>query len=426
MLSSTHHGTEMRLFVATLILPSLFACAAATTSNAPSPAELPGLEARLSQNPADAALAVRVAQGYLAADRNDDARVLLERTLTTRPNDAAATALLGIAYEDLGRFGDARRLYRSYIDKGPSGKLRNELTQRLPLLQRKELAAQAKLAIAREAELANTPPTPWTVAVLPFDFVGDDPALAPLGRALAEMMITDLSQTSRLRVLERLQVQLLIDEMKLSEQGVVDAATAARTGRMLGAERVVQGSIDGSDQSMQLATSVVRVGANAWPGEATDNALTEKDAMRSLVAMQKRLALRMYESLGIQLTPAERERVSRRATENVMAILAYGRGLQAEDAGNYEAAAMHYAQAAKLDANFTAAAQSEERAEAKAEAEETSTAELSASAFAPPPATMPAGLDLVPTSVKRDAVAEVTRTEGGRATALELIIRRPQ
>jgi TolB-like protein len=418
----------MRLFIATLIVPSLLACASASTSNAPTPAELPGLEARLTQTPNDAVLAVRVAQGYLAVDRNEDARILLERTLTTHPNNAPATALLGIAYEDMGRFGDARRLYRSYIEKGPAGKLRNELTQRLPLLQRKELAAQAQQAIAREAELANTPPTPWTVAVMPFAFLGDNPDYAPLGRALAEMMVTDLSQTSRLRVLERMQVQLLIDEMKLAEQGIVDPATAARTGRMLGAERVVQGSIDGSDNSMQLATSVVRVGANAWPGEAADNALTEQDAMRSLVAMQKRLALRMYESLGIQLTPAERERVSRRATENVMAILAYGRGLQAEDAGNYQAAAMHFAQAAKLDPNFTEAKQSEARVEAEADAAAVPTNELAMTAVAPPGPTAAQGAPefFLPNAMQRDKAAEILRTEGTTSTVLELIIKRPQ
>ena len=70
-----------------------------------------------------------------------------------------------------------------------------------------------------------------TVAVFPFLYRGSDPALEPLGRALSELLVTDLGQVKRLRVLERARVQVLLDEMDLAERGLVDSTTAARSGR---------------------------------------------------------------------------------------------------------------------------------------------------------------------------------------------------
>ena len=383
--------------------------------------------ARAEQQAPDMKTSLRIAAQHRAAKRFEDARLLLEKVVAG-PHDARAAVLLGATYEDLGRYGDARRMYRTYIDRTKEGAVRDELVKRMSLLQRKELRAQVRSAIARESELANTPPQPWTVAVFPFEFIGTDAQYAPLGRALAELLVADLSQTTRLKVLERAQVQVLLDEMQLSQKGAIDQSTAARTGRLLGAERVVHGSIDGAEQ-LQLETTVVRVTDALWPGEEGQAdrpvSLTESDRVSALIEMQKRLALRIYASLGIELTPEERARVTRRATENVMAILSYGRGLQAEDAGDYAAAARHFSEAARLDPQFSAARQSSERASTQAQAETVSTDQLVSSVEAST-APRPSSQDFfLPNPIARDKAAEILRTEGSTATILEIIIRRP-
>ena len=419
----------MRLLSTALVAMCCVGCASGgAVTSGPTPADIPMLEARVagtSGTPSDALL---LAQAYRAAGRHADARTVLQASLERNANQPDASILLGATYEDLGQYAEARAVYRDYLAANRSGKLRKELEQRLTLLQRKELEAKVRETIAREAELANTPPEPFTVAVFPFEFVGDNPEYAPLGRALAELLVNDLSQTQRLKVLERAQVQLLLDEMNLAQTGAVDPATAARTGRMLGAERVVQGSIDGSDAELQLETSIVRVTNNAWPGEAEAATLTEEDRLAALMDMQNRLALRIYSTLGIELTAAERAAVNQRPTENVMAILAFGRGLQSEDAGNFAAAASHFAEAARLDPSFTAARQSEARVNEEAAAAETTTTELASSVDAPAAAPVEAPTFFLPNPARRDAVAEVLGTEGGAGsgTILELIIRRPQ
>lgn len=61
--------------------------------------------------------------------------------------------------------------------------------------------------------------------------------------------------------------------------------------------------------------------------------------------------------MGVQLTPAEQEAINQRPTQNIQAFLAYSRGLEAEDRGDYGAAQAAYNDAVTLDPSFRAASQ---------------------------------------------------------------------
>lgn len=394
----------------------------------PSPAEIPALEARLASDSLDLDLLLRAGAAYREAGRVEDARTVLSRAHRTSPESSSALLLLGLTQEDLGEYGLARELYERYVDQGRSAKLKREIEQRLHLLRRKELQASVREALAREAGIASTLPEPNTVAVFPFLLDGGDPELRPLGRALADMVTTDLSQTSRLRVLERVHVQLLLDEMKLSDEGVLDPATAARSGRLLGAERIVQGSLGGAEDALELQAGVVRIGRDLLREQ--DAHVRESDRLERLFELQKRLSFRLYAAMGVELTEAEREKVSQRPTQNVRALLAYGRGLEALDGGDYAGAQRGFGEALSLDPGFSRARErlvSSQAAEAAARAGTRGIARQAA-AEAAPPATEASVEGLVPAVGQRDAAAEVLGTEGidrVRKATLRVRIRTP-
>jgi TolB-like protein len=407
------------------------ACAGAYVPALPAPAEIPELEAAIAEQPSSVPTLVRLGVAYREAGRLDGARNALERAVTLNATDPAAVFYLGLTYEDLELPGAARQLYTRYIEIGNRDDLKRTLRARLPALERQELLLAAREAIAREAELAATPPRAGTVAVFPFAYEGADPQYRPLGRALAEMMVTDLSQTERLTVLERTRVQLLIDEMDLGETSLVDSLTAARSGRLVGAERIVQGQVN-VDGETQLRLRAAIVGAAT--GQLAGRPLEEQDALRQLFDMQKRLALGVYSSLGIELTAAERERITQIPTQSLDALLAWGQCLEAEDIGDFAAAADFCAQAATFDPAFALARVGAERASNAAASIEVSIAEL-ASLGAPeiatpggPAATLP-GLEavqaIVPPELPRAPVPEALGTDAGRSTTIDLIIRRP-
>jgi len=84
------------------------------------------------------------------------------------------------------------------------------------------------------------------IAVLPFNNGGsygqqkDD--FDALERGIAGMMISELSANAAARVVERAEIQKLLDEQNLGAQGRVDAATAAKIGKLVGARYMVMGT----------------------------------------------------------------------------------------------------------------------------------------------------------------------------------------
>jgi len=413
-----------------LVIPLALALAAGACGGpgVPRPAPAPAvatLEARAARDPGSAEAAVLLGAAYRDAGRLDDAARVLAGAHRRAPRDARAMLLLGLVLEDRGDLAGARALYTAFERGGASRRLRNQLRDRTALLERRARQAEVRDAVAHEARLAATPARPGTVAVFPFLFAGGDESLRPLERALAEFLVTDLSQTGRLEVVERARVQLLLDEIGLAASGRIDPATAARGGRLLGAARVVQGRLGGTQAALEMEVRVARVTpAGARPD---GNAVGQRGGVRELVAMQKRLALGIYERLGVDLTPAERERVLRRPTENLQAVLAYGRGLEAADAGDFARAADHFTQAATLDPAFAAARAQARTAEGAGRAASVSTAQVLAEPRAEPGAELEAVRALVPSPGERDPFAEAVGREGfgGSGTWVELILRHP-
>lgn len=412
-------------FALLIIVPFVIGCAGTLAlPPAPGPAEIPELQAALDRDPTSLPLRVRLAEAYRLAGQPDAALIVLE-PVSSEPGSAFQ---LGLVYEDLDRAADARRLYQTFIETGRSGALKEQARMRLAALERNELEEAIRNALARERELAATDPAPNTVGIFPFLAVTDDPGLKPLGTALAELLTTDLSQTDRLTVVERTQVSALLRELELAESGRVDPATASRTGRLLGAANLVQGRLEagGSDISVQVA--VVKVPS----ADAPATPVMDRGSLARLFEMEKQLALSLYEQLGIELTPAERDRVMRQPTSNVQALLSFGFGLEAADAGLHNEAATHFVQALTLDPGFDLARTHWTRADQALRAGTTSAAQLGRLSLAEADAVgnwqtrFEPVESLIRNPAVRDAVSEVLGTEGTvRRGTVTIIISAP-
>lgn len=408
-------------------LAVLVSCACAPPPRiAPVPAEIPALEAAAARDPRDPVAAVRLAAAYRAAGRMDDARTLLERTLANAPDHPEATLLLGTVYEEGERFENAARLYERAEARVRDGDTRDEIRGRRVALRRLVLRAAVRDALRREGELAAQAPEAGTVAVFPFLFQGEDPRLAPLSRALAEMLSTDLAQTPRLTVLERARVQALVDEMALAQRGLTDGGTAARSGRLLGAAHVVQGSVRGGGEAVGLDAFVVDVARGPDGG----GPLSRAGGAEQVLDLEKELALGIYAALGVELTPAERARVTRRQTESLQALLAFGTGLEAMDAGDFARATEAFRAAAQADPGFDLARRRASEASAAATAAapgalaEAAVRRMDDALEVRPTVDL---ADLAELPDRRDPASESLGGEqlGSRRTSVEIIIRRP-
>lgn len=209
----------------------------------------------------------------------------------------------------------------------------------------------AKAAIIAETGLDASRIPENTFAVLPFTVSAGDTLLRPLGFALADFLVTDLSRTPRLALVERLRTNAMLRELALLDAGVTDPAQAPRVGRLVGARRLLMGSATRvGEGTVRFDTRVVDV----VNGTVQVVASAEAPLVRVMDA-QKALALLVLERLAITVTPAQRQRIEERQTTDLAALVAYGRGVEAEARGDAVAAAAAFEEASRLDAAFSAA-----------------------------------------------------------------------
>ncbi len=284
----------------------------------------------------------------LAAGEYLAARDAFHLWLAAHPADSRAELGLAAAYEGLNQLDSARAVYTRVGEKKVPGSVRRQLEGRLRLLARRELVEAARAAVANETALSSEPPRPNTVAVLPFRYLGADEQFRPLERGLAQLVVTDLSQVGSLALLEREAVQRLLDELRLTAAGLVDPATGARSGRLLRAERVIQGSFqDLSGERLRVdGSAVVTTSATVAAAASAD------DQLRQLFDLEKTVVFELLQRLGVPLTDAERARIAERPTASLQAFLAFSRGLDAEDRDAFAEAAREYAAAARIDPAF--------------------------------------------------------------------------
>ena len=182
--------------------------------------------------------------------------------------------------------------------------------------------------------LSQAAAAPKPVAVLDFDNNSGDTRYDPLGKGIAAMMISDLSEVSALKLVERQKMQDLIQEMELQQSKYFDPATAQKLGRLIGAEYMVVGSIVALQPEIRIDTRVVNVGS----GEIVKTAQV-KGKENKLFDLQQKLAHELIDGLEIALSPEDRERLLAQQEANrineLQTTLAYSEALAMFDREDY-------------------------------------------------------------------------------------------
>ena len=353
----------MRLFklgLLALALAPATACSRATggardvriSATPQTPEILAKLEAASRANPGSASAARALGISYFKIGRFDEAKLTLETARRLDPNDGTTALYLGLTFEKVDDIAGAREAYTRYLATGKTKSVRIQLQGRIAYLNKRELELAARKSIANETELASQPGSPTTIAVLPMKFSGADTSLVPLERGLADLLVTDLGRIRRITIVERDRLQALVDEIQRSQGERFDSTSELRTGRLLRAGRIVQGTI------VQTGTSTLTLNAAVVDVPTTQILRTARasDDLEQFFAMEKRLVLDIVDALGMQLTAQERGLIEQRPTRSLTAFLAYSRGLEAQDRGNFDRANQFYQQAVRIDPGFSGAA----------------------------------------------------------------------
>lgn len=336
---------------------SVGACAPAISGSADS---ITKLEKARSGDPKSESVLRSLGVAYFKANRYPEARAALSQAVTANPKDGAASLYLGLTAEAQNDLPAARSAYESYLAVGKTRGVKEQINARLTVLARRENEASAKRAIAQERQLSSIPGPVTTIAVMPFTFAGRDTSLKPLERGFAELVTTDLSRISALKVLDRAHLQAIVDEIKLQQSGAVQAGTGIRVGKMLQAGSIVGGSISELPGDRLNATAIV---TNVRSSAVMGAGATDQQPLDQLFTLEKNLVLKLLiDNLKVVPTTAERNAIEQRPTRSLAAFLAYSRGLQEQDEGRFDDASRSFDNALRLDPGFVPAQQKSQEA----------------------------------------------------------------
>lgn len=193
-------------------------------------------------------------------------------------------------------------------------KARFQLGQALKYLKDPEKKARAKNIVENLKRMAkkrpvrnfrknrikkqNEPsPEPGTYQpfIAVFNFDESNQQAQGLGKTLSEMLITALIQDQKYIVMERLQLEKILQEQSLSQTGVIDEETALKVGKLSGLEAVILGSVSRLNRTVEADVRLIDVET----GKALGAASGTVDDVEKLRDLANELAGKLKDFAGL-------------------------------------------------------------------------------------------------------------------------------
>ena len=178
-----------------------------------------------------------------------------------------------------------------------------------------------------------------TLAILDFsnNSLIDKEKYASLSQGLAEIMITELSKVQSLKLVERQKINSLIQEMQLSQSGIVSEDAGIQVGKLLGAHFLVFGSYMISfNNKIRVDIRIVEVetGITIKAGEVTNK-------VSKLFEIIKKLNKKITKDLDVKLTNDEKKALMN-SEASLDVISCFSNGLEFEEANRIDDAKKMY------------------------------------------------------------------------------------
>lgn len=246
-----------------------------------------------------------------------------------------------------------RREYRPKDDAGKAEVLAVRCERPMPALQRRGFLIGLVSIVALlctllgnattnaqpkkgKKALAPAPIEKPRIAVLYFDYSGNDEEMGFLRKGMAQMLVTDLSEGDELQIIERIDLEAVMQELELGKTKAIDRASRIKIGKLLGARYLVTGSYFAYRDTLRIDAKIMDVKFGTTKGAAVE--ASPDDFMK----LEKELARKLHAKL-LKLNKANassakkpRKTAKRRIkTPKVAAktVARYGRALDALDRG---------------------------------------------------------------------------------------------
>lgn len=335
------------------VLIQLSACSAGSIADDPEYYRQKAIEweQQLKQDPKDFETRKNLCIYYVQIKDTEKAKTHLTKAIAEQPDDAAINFYYGLNLELLNQTDDAIQYYNKYSRYPEDSPYRDLMEGRLLWLNKDRAYSETKSLFQQEDEISVADVSDNTLAVFPLIYQGTDTTYVPLSRGFSEMVSIDLAKIKQFRILERVRIQAVLDEIKFSQSTLVDQSTAPRAGKILKAGTIVSGDYDVTHNGY------FRINLGSWDSQTSIRKtwVNKSGSLDDFFRLQKDVVFAFLQAYGIELTKTEMESISHIPTQNLQAFLLYSRGLLQEDAGNFRQAESYFNDAISIDPQFNAA-----------------------------------------------------------------------
>ena len=199
------------------------------------------------------------------------------------------------------------------------------------------------------AGVAQAQDTRPGIAVLPFENGGsygkDKEDFEALRKGIAGMLLSELSQNPAIRLVDREQIQKLLDEQGLTASTNVDAQTAAKLGKLVGARYMIAGTFIDLYGDFRIDARIIDVETSEIiKVDKSDPKLTDRKQMFRII---QSVGERVMEGAKLPPLPAAKAQAVKARNVPTEALALYSRALLYQDKGDKQRAIEFYDQAIK-------------------------------------------------------------------------------
>ncbi len=193
---------------------------------------------------------------------------------------------------------------------------------------------------------------PVALAILPFRNVSGDPALDWLGPSLAEMLRTDIGQSSYLRAVSSDRLHQVFKDLRLSANTDFDSDTLERLAEFTSADRLLRGQYVRVGERIRIDATI-----QDPKGQRATFLKAEAPNEKELIAAISQLARSVQQNLALsaEVVRELRAKPLQPSSKSLTALREYNEGLQLARLGNHSEALKHFEASTREDPNFAIA-----------------------------------------------------------------------
>ena len=282
------------------------------------------------------------ASAYIQLERWDEAIAVCKQALKGNPDHYPALILLASAYGLSGRIEEGRAVVSNILKINPNATLTRRASRFKDKAHDEMVLDGLRKVGFPEQSVIKKPDNP-SIAVLPFENMSGDPEQEYFSDGMTDELIGDLAKIKDIFVISR--------NSAFTYKG--KSVKIQQIAEELNVRYILEGSV-------QKSGDKVRIRAQLIDGKTDHHLWSESyDAlMDDIFELQDNITGKIVSALAIKLTSSEKERISDKGTDNILAYNAFLKGqehLARLTGANIMKAIDYYKEAVQIDPNFSRA-----------------------------------------------------------------------